>query len=568
MRFIDIKIRNKLALVMILFAMAIVFVISTLYYYQFQAALKERVFLQLSSVKQLKISQIKQRLEGIKESFLERNDLKLREEYGEVVFHGHISRDTVIHGFSIDFKESQQVSVEDITTQDPEGTLTICLQVKEPQGCDVAIVKPNFQSILMERTGLGETGESYLVGADQLMRSSSRFFPSKNPMSISVETRAVREALKGIDGKNILDDYRGVSVFSVYEQFQDSNIQWVIISEIDEQEALFPLDSLKRNLVVVLVIIMVIIFAVTYELSAQLVRPVLLAKGQLSKMAQGVFEPVNTSQIGEDEIGQMFGALNRLVLAMEQTVDFAGKIGHGQFDASYVLLSTDDKLGSSLVEMKNRLMEFQVNEQRLKRENQKSLISGEDKERGRLSKELHDGLGPLLTLLRLKLEGAQLDEHIRREFLEMLDNIISEMRRISNNLMPSVLIDFGAGEALRNMIRQMDGDHLQITYQYDANENANIPINVEIALFRVAQEAINNAVKHSDATLLHITLTEFEDRVSLYVKDNGVGFDPNSFNNGNGIRNMRERVNIERGIFDIETSDSGTIIDIEIPINE
>ena len=568
MRFIDIKIRNKLALVMMIFATAIVFAITTLYYYQFQAALKERVFLQLSSVKQLKVSQIRQRLQGIKESFLERNDLKLREQYGEVLFHGHISKDTTINGFPIRFKNSGKVVMEDLSTYDADGRLTISLQIRERDGCDVAIVNPNFQSILLERTGLGETGESYLVGNDQRMRTSSRFFPEENPLNIIVDTRSFRDAMAGGSGKNIIDDYRGERVFSTYELFEDSGLKWVVISEIDEQEALFPLNSLRKNLIVVMLIILVAIFAVSYELSSQLVQPVLLAKLHLTNMAKGKVEPVITIRTGNDELGQMFEALNGLVKAMDQTVGFAGKIGEGEFDADYELLSEEDKLGASLIEMRDRLKTYQINEERLKRANQRSLIAGEEKERSRLSKELHDGLGPLLTLLRLKIETSTIELEPRNELLKMLDDTIGEMRRISNNLMPSVLMDFGAGEAIRNVINQLKKENLKITYQYDQYESLEIPSRIEITIFRIAQEAINNVLKHSGASELRVSITEFDDRISLFVKDNGVGFEEGKVHDGNGIRNMRERVNIENGIFELETSELGTTIEVEIPINE
>ena len=553
---------------MMIFATAIVFAITTLYYYQFQAALKERVFLQLSSVKQLKVSQIRQRLQGIKESFLERNDLKLREQYGEVLFHGHISKDTTINGFPIRFKNSGKVVMEDLSTYDADGRLTISLQIRERDGCDVAIVNPNFQSILLERTGLGETGESYLVGNDQRMRTSSRFFPEENPLNIIVDTRSFRDAMAGGSGKNIIDDYRGERVFSTYELFEDSGLKWVVISEIDEQEALFLLNSLRKNLIVVMLIILVAIFAVSYELSSQLVQPVLLAKLHLTNMAKGKVEPVITIRTGNDELGQMFEALNGLVKAMDQTVGFAGKIGEGEFDADYELLSEEDKLGASLIEMRDRLKTYQINEERLKRANQRSLIAGEEKERSRLSKELHDGLGPLLTLLRLKIETSTIELEPRNELLKMLDDTIGEMRRISNNLMPSVLMDFGAGEAIRNVINQLKKENLKITYQYDQYESLEIPSRIEITIFRIAQEAINNVLKHSGASELRVSITEFDDRISLFVKDNGVGFEEGKVHDGNGIRNMRERVNIENGIFELETSELGTTIEVEIPINE
>ena len=132
----------------------------------------------------------------------------------------------------------------------------------------------------------------------------------------------------------------------------------------------------------------------------------------------------------------------------------------------------------------------------------------------------------------------------------------------------SVLMDFGAGEAIRNVIKQLKNEEIKVTYQYDRNESLEIPSQIEITLFRIAQEAINNVLKHSGAADLKVSLTEFDDRISLFIKDNGTGFDPEEVHNGNGIRNMRERVNIERGIFELTTSKQGTTIEVEIPINE
>ncbi|MEQ8473609.1 MAG: sensor histidine kinase [Marinoscillum sp.] len=566
MKFVDLKIRSKLAFVMVVFAMAIITVISALYYYQFQEALKERVLLQLSSVKQLKIAQIEQRMEGIRETFLDDDDQSLRSQYGEVLFHGHVTNDTIILGYSIVLEGSDAVVFNDVSKYNSKGQLTISLEIRESNGYDVALIKPNLQEVLMERTGLGETGESYLVGSDHLMRTSSRFFPSRNPLEIEVKTIGVKEALTGNAGARIINDYRNIPVFSAYEKLQISNIEWVMLSEIDVQEALFPLESLKRNLFIVLGLILVLIFLVSYELSRQLVKPVLLTEQQLRKMSRGIFEPMHQSIQRDDEIGQMYKALDRLIFALEQTVAFANKIGGGDFEAQYELLSDEDQLGTALMEMKEKLQAYQINEKKLKLENQRSLISGEEKERLRLSRELHDGLGPYLTILRLKVESTEINPGVKQELQKMIDNTIGEMRRISNNLMPSVLHDFGAGEAIRNLVQQVKNDQIKINYQYDKNELAKVPEQTSIALYRVAQEAITNAIRHAHATTISLSLTEFEDRISLFIRDNGIGFDLNNANYGNGIRNMRERVNVERGIFELESNKKGSTIDVEIPI--
>lgn len=552
---------------MIVFTLAIITLLSALYYYQFQEALEERVFLQLSSVKQLKISQIEQRIGEVLHLFSSGENLDNGLERSEILFEGMINGDTVLRNFPISFaQEDGPLQLLDLTPYEDNGQITLALLKKEKQRTRIAIVQPPIQPILMERTGLGETGESYLVGSDMTMRSSSRFFPDKKPTEISVITKGVNSALTDKEGHGLIADYRGISVFSAFERLDILNLSWVILSEIDEQEALFPLKSLRTNLLIVLSIILVFVFMASYELSSQLVKPVLLTENHLRQMSKGVFES-SIDIVGRgDEIGQMFNALERLIAALRQTVVFADEIGSGNFEARYDLLSADDKLGAALLGMKERLQAYQINEKKLKLENQRSLISGEEKERERLSRELHDGLGPLLTILRIKVESSSILPAEKTDIIRLFDETLGEMRKISNNLMPSVLTDFGAGEAIRNMVKQIDPARLEINYQYDHNEKAAIPTNTSIALYRVAQEAVNNVLKHAQATKLNMSLTEFTDRVSLFIQDNGKGFDPAKVEAGNGLRNMRERINVENGIFELSSSARGSVIEVEIPL--
>ncbi|WP_421889280.1 ATP-binding protein [Marinoscillum sp.] len=568
MKFVDLKIRNKLALVMILFALAVISLLSALYYIQFKEALKERVLLQLSSVKQLKVSQVRQRMEALVFDFLSNQVFTEQPDNADVLIaYGVISHDTVVSGYPLSYPEIVgSVAIQDLTPHDPAGQITLCLYKKEANEIRFGIFRPNIQSILMERTGLGETGESYLVGENMTMRSSSRFFPQRRPTDIVVKSQGVIDALEGEEGYGLINDYRGVTVFSAYERLDVFNLTWVILSEIDEQEALFPLKSLRTNLVIVLGIILIFVFIASYELARQLVKPVLITEEQLRKMSKGIFESTFDVVKREDEIGQMFSALERLIAALKQTVVFANEIGSGNFEARYDLLSSEDKLGAALMGMKERLRAYQVSEKRLKLENQRSLISGEEKERLRLSQELHDGLGPMLTILKIKVESSTIQADEKKELMRLFDETLGEMRKISNNLMPSVLRDFGAGEAIRNLLKQIGQDRLQVHYQYDPNGKINIPTNISIALYRVAQEAVNNVLKHARASVLNISLTEFTDRVSLYIQDNGQGFDPENVTLGNGLRNMRERINVENGIFELTSDSKGSVIEVEIPL--
>ncbi|RED96613.1 histidine kinase [Marinoscillum furvescens DSM 4134] len=542
-------------------------ILSLIYYLQFKQALRERVLLQLSSVKQLKITQIRQTLDDLVDTFEAGMQLPVDPDVVSLLHYGLVHSDTTIGEYEIRLPENkiQRVTLLDLSDQDPLGRITLGMLRIQAGEYLLAIVQPEIQAILMERTGLGETGESYLVGPDLRMRSSSRFFPRKIPTDIMVDSRGVRDALKGLSGSGLIEDYRGVRVFSAYEPIGMHGLQWIILSEIDEQEALFPLKRLRTNLLAVLSVVLVFILIGAYELSRQLVKPLVDLEARLKEMAKGVFQRNQNEEFGEDEIGQIFRALDKLSMALEQTVTFADRIGSGDFQANYDLLSEEDKLGTALLRMKERLQQYQENEKRLKLENQRSLIQGAEKERSRLSREMHDGLGPLLTLARIRLENSELQATRKQNLTKLIDEIITEMRKMSNNLMPSVLTDFGAGEAIRNLVAQVDKKRLDIRYLYDKSEDVEISENISIAIFRVVQEALNNVLRHAKASKMSISFTEFPDRVSLFIKDDGQGFDP-SMTFGNGIRNMRERVNVENGIFEISSGPQGSTIEVEIPL--
>lgn len=554
---------------MIWFALIIIAVVSAIFYYHFKEALKERTWLQLSSVKSLKTVQIRQELSTLMDYFQHFSDTEVSlADQRRVLFEGFVQADTAVHSFQIKRPalEPGEIHMQDLTDQSSTGKLLVALWGNFEGITRLAIVEPEIGSILTERTGLGETGESYLVGQDFKMRSASRFFPEANPLTLQVRTTGVLEAMKGIHGTGLFPDYRGVNVFSAYGPVSFLGIEWSILSEIDEAEALFPLEKVKRNLVIILVLVFLFVLVASYLLSNELVKPLLHMENRLRKMALGEFESNKEESHRGDEIGQMFRALEKLVSGLEEAVLFAEVMGSGDFTANYVLLGPNDKLGTALIRMKDRLKTSYENEQRLKLENQRSLVQGEDKERTRLSRELHDGLGPLLTILRLRVQTQDIEPDTKAQVLQLIDSTINELRRISNNLMPSVLKDFGAGEAIRNLVKQIQQDNLQVNYVYERNPATNLPESVDIALYRVAQEAINNAVKHSRASKLNISLTEFEDRVSLFLKDNGQGFDSSTVKEGNGLRNMRERVTMENGIFELNSDEQGTSIEVEIPL--
>ncbi|SMD32550.1 Signal transduction histidine kinase [Reichenbachiella faecimaris] len=572
MLFNRLNIGNKLALIIIGLSLAVSAFLSYLFYVQFDAALKERVLLQLSSVKQLKIVKIRKELNERYDAFSMRSKSPNDTEPSALFFHEGIyaSLPDSLLGYPIASMLSEvgrSITMFDLTHHNPSHEITIGLVTQINGGFLIALAEePEIQGILLERTGLGQTGESYIVGSDYKLRTKSRFLKD-SPKNVTVKSDGVIRAFENQPGEDLIYDYRGTQVFSSYEKIELSGLKWVILTEINHQEALFPLEELKNKLMIMLLVIILIVPIGSYYLSNKMVRPIVEMEQKLIDMSKGILDPIKSTQTRHDEIGHMFEALNKLVNALNETIVFAGKIGAGNFHASYQLLSEDDKLGQALMQMKEKLQEYQKNEQHLLLENQRSILNGEEGERSRLSKEMHDGLGPMLTTMKMSIQSAELSPSTKKSLLNQTDETIREVRRMSNNLMPSVLADFGAGEAIGNLVDQInESSNIRIRYKNDMPSEAKIDDSIQITLYRIAQESLNNAIKHSKAKEIKLSITAFDNRVSFYVSDNGVGFDPEKNTKGNGLRNMKERVKLANGTLEIESQSNGTTLEIEIPI--
>jgi PAS domain S-box-containing protein len=221
----------------------------------------------------------------------------------------------------------------------------------------------------------------------------------------------------------------------------------------------------------------------------------------------------------------------------------------------------------------------------LARERELEILSGlrvnaQEEERRRIAREIHDGLGQILTAVKFNVEiledspSLNDDEHRRiADVKTLLDNVMKEAREISYNLMPSVLDDFGLAPALQ-LLAERFGVQTGVRVTFVAHGMAErLPATVEIALYRIVQEALTNAVRHGHAKLVAIQVFRSGDEVRLTVEDDGCGMDPDRamerqiVGSGIGLASMRERVNSFRGLLDIESSlGNGTLITVRIPI--
>ncbi|HLT08815.1 MAG TPA: ATP-binding protein [Cyclobacteriaceae bacterium] len=208
------------------------------------------------------------------------------------------------------------------------------------------------------------------------------------------------------------------------------------------------------------------------------------------------------------------------------------------------------------------------------------ILEGQEEERKRISRDMHDGIGQLLSALKFNLEGIHsVKSNAELEKLEsaksLLKNIIKEVRRISFNLTPSALSDYGIVPVLKKFSREITKiSELQVIFENQTGFLSRLDPKVENNLYRIVQEAVNNAIKYSEADEVKIILSHNAQFLHLEIKDNGKGFDLEELEekdhfsvSGHGIFNIRERTNFINGQFDIRTDvGKGTTISIQVPL--
>lgn len=204
----------------------------------------------------------------------------------------------------------------------------------------------------------------------------------------------------------------------------------------------------------------------------------------------------------------------------------------------------------------------------------KAIIEAEEKERVRVAQELHDGLGQMLTAAKLNLEGVEEvadpeDRQLVENAISIIDGLVTEVRHISHNMMPAGLIELGLINAVRTLAEKVNESKL-LTVQFKYSEDTpRFEQSVEIALYRVVQEVLNNMIKHAQAKKIHIELQYVNNKVNLVMSDDGKGFDTNTINRSKGIgwKNIFSRLSLIDGKIDINSAPGkGTTVNIDVVI--
>ena len=237
------------------------------------------------------------------------------------------------------------------------------------------------------------------------------------------------------------------------------------------------------------------------------------------------------------------------------------------------LLYRNNKNQKRIHQQDNELhtMEISRLEQNHQIEMLSSLMQGAETERQRLGRDLHDGLGGLLSGIKLKLntifqnstyQNSELESDLKSD----LDNAINEMRFVSQSLLPDLLQKFGLTEALKEYCMRLSNENLKIEFQA-VNVKINDDKDKQLMFYRIAQELINNAVKHANAKDIFVQIQQRNAELFLTVEDDGNGFDAETQSKGSGLANLRHRVNYLNGKLEISSEKgNGTSVYVICPV--
>jgi signal transduction histidine kinase len=202
----------------------------------------------------------------------------------------------------------------------------------------------------------------------------------------------------------------------------------------------------------------------------------------------------------------------------------------------------------------------------------KGVVQGEESERSRIARELHDGIGGMLSAAMMRFMTIRhSNEAITQmpaynEAMAMLNGIGEEIRKTAHNLMPEVLLQQTLPDALRSFCSSMQQEDRQIDFQSFGSFDE-LPQDMKLTIYRIVQELLKNIVQHAEATHVLVQLLMHEQVLTITVEDNGKGFDAGAVKTGMGLHNLQARVNSLAGHFTLDSAAGrGTSVYIELDI--
>ena len=264
------------------------------------------------------------------------------------------------------------------------------------------------------------------------------------------------------------------------------------------------------------------------------------AQYQNEKKQQAILQLEKDKQIQSLSLKQK-STLNYILIGSLAAVLISGFLGYRNFRHRQQLAKQQDEL------QQQRIRELEKDRQLIAVD---SLLKGQEEERSRLAKDLHDGLGGLLSGVKFSLSNMKDNLIVTPDnmavferSLDMIDTSIRELRRVAHNMMPEMLVNFGLDEALKDYCNTVNATKL-ISIKYQSfGMDSRLDSSKEIIIYRIIQELLNNVLKHAAASEVLVQLIKEGKQLSILVEDDGKGFDKSLLENnkGAGWTNIRSR---------------------------
>src|ERR1035438_3902014 len=429
-----------------------------------------------------------------------------------------------------------------------------------------------------EVSGFGKTVETYIVGSDDKMRNNSRFFIQdpvnylkqlknagvdnsilldikKSNSSIliqEVRTEASTEALKGVSNTKIIKDYRSVQVLSSYMPLTIMGLNWIVLAEIDTKEAFASVTSLQENLVMISLFILLLGGIIAVFISRSVIKPVLSLTDAVKKFSVGDLTE-RTKVYADDELGLLAATFNKMAdEIMQQTTRLKTE------------LSEREKIEVELEYSREKLSSLST-----------YLQAAREDERKMIAREIHDELGQALNTLKLRVtmlkdyfpEGDTQPIIKISQINELIDNVITVVKKLITELRPQLLDDLGLSAAIEWYVTEFEKNSGIKCFIFFENEQFSFNPDLNISIFRIIQESLTNVARHSRATKVDIRYYETGNSLIFSIIDNGIGIKPENLTGSHsfGIIGMKERIKYWQGDISFVGKDTGTTITVTIP---
>jgi signal transduction histidine kinase len=340
---------------------------------------------------------------------------------------------------------------------------------------------------------------------------------------------------------------------------------WGVTLRQSASEALAPARRVRSRFIIFGLLIVSLALLLSWGMARSVVRPVKVLTGTAERIAGGdLARPVPT--LGDDEMGHLARAFETMRERLRRSLD-------GVRDANRTL---EARVQERTAELERLYQELQRKEA-LRGELLRKVITAQEEERKRIARELHDETAQLLTTLGILVETAASGGALGRDALQkaraLSTRTLEGVHTLIHDLRPTLLDDLGLRSAIRECAERLEERGLSVTFR-EVGAERRLPGEVETALFRVAQEALQNISRHADASDVDVLVEYGGDHVLIEVVDDGRGFDPaadgrpvDMTGRGLGLLGMRERIALCEGQISIEsTPGQGTRVRAWVPV--